>query len=154
MASLASATSTERLLERSSCVSAPGANRGSGPLSRAARAFCFEVQADIEASLERGDDISTRQFTLSRLSLNYATSAIAEAVTFAYKYSGGLALRAGTLQRLFRDMYSGTQHITTGPNILRECGKELIGFMSGKVWGPRGLTDPIQRAGSLPAVLS
>jgi hypothetical protein len=109
---------------------------------RASRAFAIETWQDIQNSLAQGHDVSTRQFTLGRLSLNYATSAIAETVDFAYRYAGGLALRAGTLQRLFRDMHSGTQHITTGPNILRECGKELLGFLPGKVWGPRGLVDP------------
>ncbi|MFI5011681.1 MAG: acyl-CoA dehydrogenase family protein [Hyphomicrobiales bacterium] len=110
---------------------------------RAARAFAVETQADIAAGLDQGKDVSTRQFTLSRLSLNHATSALAEVCTFAYKYGGGVALRNGTLQRCFRDMYSGTQHITTQPAILRECGRELLGMAPGKVWGPRGLIDPI-----------
>lgn len=109
---------------------------------RASRALARETWADIQDTLDRGGDVSVRQGTLLRLALNYATSAIAEVCTFAYKYGGGLALRAGTMQRLFRDMYSGTQHITTSPTILRECGKELLGFGTGKVWGGRGLIDP------------
>ena len=109
---------------------------------RAVRALAHETWGDIEETLKRGDQLSTRQITLSRLTLNYITSATAEVCTFAYKYAGGRALRAGTLQRCFRDMYAATQHITTGPNILRECGKELLGVAPGKVWGPRGLVDP------------
>ena len=109
---------------------------------RASRAFARETWFDIQETLRRGDAVSLRQGTLFRLALNYATTAIAEVCSFAYKYSGSLALRAGTMQRLYRDMYSGTQHITTGPNILRECGKELVGLGHGKVWGGRGLIDP------------
>lgn len=110
---------------------------------RAARAFARETWFDIQATLAAGDPPSVRQGTLFRLALNYATSAIAEVCQFAYKYAGGTALRAGTMQRLFRDMHAGTQHITTGPNILRECGKELVGIGTGKVWGGRGLIDPV-----------
>ncbi len=109
---------------------------------RAVRALAHETWGDIEETLKRGDKLSTRQVTLSRLTLNYITSATAEVCTFAYKYAGGRALRPSTSQRCFRDMYAGTQHITTGPNILRECGKELLEIAPGKVWGPRGLVDP------------
>ncbi len=109
---------------------------------RAVRALAHETWGDIEETLKRGDKLSTRQITLSRLTLNYITSATAEVCTFAYKFAGGRALRASTLQRCFRDMYAATQHITTGPNILRECGKELLEVAPGKVWGPRGLVDP------------
>jgi indole-3-acetate monooxygenase len=109
---------------------------------RAVRALAHETWGDIEETLRRGDILTTRQITLARLTLNIITSATAEVCTFAYKYAGGRALRAGTMQRCFRDMYAATQHITTGPNILRECGKELLGVAPGKVWGPRGLIDP------------
>lgn len=109
---------------------------------RAVRALAHETWGDIEETLKRGEGLSTRQITLSRLALNYITSTTAEVCTFAYKYAGGRSLRAGALQRCFRDMYAATQHITTGPNILRECGKELLAIVPDKVWGPRGLVDP------------
>jgi alkylation response protein AidB-like acyl-CoA dehydrogenase len=109
---------------------------------RSSRALAFEVWNEIQSVLERGDELEVRHGTLFRLALNYATSAIAEVSSFVYKYGGGVALRAGVLQRCFRDMHAGTQHITTGPNILRECAKELLGVGPGKVWGNRGLIDP------------
>jgi len=109
---------------------------------RAARALARETWSEIEATLAAGEWPSVRQGTLFRLALNYATSAVAEVCDTAYRWAGGLALRAGTMQRLFRDMQAGRQHITTGPNILRECGKELVGLGEGKVWGGRGLIDP------------
>src|SRR5262245_7538117 len=109
---------------------------------RASRAFAYEAWRDIEATLDRGEDPGTRQITLARLALNYATSAIAEVCAFAYHYGGGVALRDGILQRCFRDMHAGIQHATTSTGILRECARELLGVAPGKVWAPRMLIDP------------
>jgi alkylation response protein AidB-like acyl-CoA dehydrogenase len=109
---------------------------------RASRAFAFEAWRDIEATLDRGEEPDTRQITLARLALNYATSAIAEVCAFAYHYGGGVALRDGILQRCFRDMHAGIQHATTSTGILRECARELLGIAPGKVWAPRMLIDP------------
>jgi alkylation response protein AidB-like acyl-CoA dehydrogenase len=109
---------------------------------RAARAFVVEALRDVEASLAKGNDISVRQFTLMRLALNHVTSVAGEVCAFTFKYGGGIALRDSVLQRCFRDMCAGMQHITTGPGILRECGLELLGVTQGKIWGPRGLIDP------------
>jgi indole-3-acetate monooxygenase len=109
---------------------------------RASRAFAYESWRDIEATLDRGDEPDTRQITLARLALSYATSAIAEVCAFAYHYGGGVALRDGILQRCFRDMHAGTQHATTSTGILRECARELLGVAQGKVWAPRMLIDP------------
>ena len=109
---------------------------------RAARAFVFEAQADIERTAKAGRDLTTRQVTLARLALNHLTAVAADVCDFAYKYGGGAALRAGTLQRCFRDMHAGTQHASTGPAMLRECAKELLGFADGKVWTLRNLVEP------------
>lgn len=109
---------------------------------RAARAFEVEALRDVEASLAKGNDVSVRQFTLMRLALNHVTSIAGEVVAFTFHYGGGVALRKGVLQRCFRDMNAGMQHITIGPNILRQCGLELLEVTSGKIWGPRGLIDP------------
>jgi alkylation response protein AidB-like acyl-CoA dehydrogenase len=109
---------------------------------RASRAFAYEAWREIEAALDRGDEPNTRQITLARLALNYATSAIAEVCAFAYHYGGGIALRDGILQRCFRDMHAGIQHATTSTGILRECARELLDIAPGKIWAPRMLVDP------------
>ncbi len=108
---------------------------------RAARAFLYEIWGDIQASLDRGDAMTKRQMTLSRLALNHVTTAAAEVCDFAYKTGGGAALRESALQRCLRDMYAGTQHFLTTPTVLRECGKELAGLAEGKVWTLLGLVD-------------
>ena len=71
---------------------------------RASRAFAFEAWRDIEATLDRGEEVGTRQITLARLALNYATSAVAEVCAFAYHYGGGVALRRRLICRTIRKM--------------------------------------------------
>jgi alkylation response protein AidB-like acyl-CoA dehydrogenase len=109
---------------------------------RAARAFVFDAWTEVQAQLQRGNDMSVRQMTLIRMALNHVTSVAARVTEFAYKYGGGTAARAGVLQRCFRDMFTGTQHITVSPWILRECAKELLGLSEGKVWGSRAMVEP------------
>jgi alkylation response protein AidB-like acyl-CoA dehydrogenase len=108
---------------------------------RASRAFCMETWRDIEATLERGEKMSTRQITLLRLALNHITTVTADLVTYAYKTAGGMALRDSTLQRCFRDMHAGTQHFLTRSHVLSECGRELAGLAPGQHWTLLGLTD-------------
>ncbi len=109
---------------------------------RAARAFVYEAWGEVQATLDRGDAMTKRQMTLTRLALNHVTSAVADVCTFAYRMGGGVALRDSALQRCLRDMYAGTQHFLTTPTVLRECGKELAGLAEGKVWTLLGLIDP------------
>jgi alkylation response protein AidB-like acyl-CoA dehydrogenase len=109
---------------------------------RASRAFAFEVWNELQAVLERGDEIGTRNGTLYRLALNYATSTITEVCSFAYKYGGGVALRDGVLQRCFRDMHAGTQHVTSSPPVRQACGRQLAGLAPDARWQFLALADP------------
>jgi alkylation response protein AidB-like acyl-CoA dehydrogenase len=108
---------------------------------RAARAFVVEAQEGITAAVKAGRDPSVREITLARLALNHVTTMVAEICAFAYHYSGGVGLRPGTIQRCLRDMYAGTQHASTSPNVLRNCGKDLLGQAEGKMWAPRDIVD-------------
>jgi alkylation response protein AidB-like acyl-CoA dehydrogenase len=101
---------------------------------RSARAFVFEVWGDATQTISRGDKLSTRQHTLIRLALAHSTWSAHEAALFAYKSAGTAALRAGTIQHLFRDMHAGTQHITSSPPVYGAIGKELAGLAKGKQW--------------------
>src|SRR5690606_6306345 len=99
---------------------------------RSARALVYETWADVSETLDRGDRLSVRQHSLIRLALAHSTWSSHHAATFAYKAAGTLALRAGTLQRLFRDMNAGTQHITSSPPVYGAIGRELLGLAEGK----------------------
>ena len=108
---------------------------------RSARALVYETWADIEASISSWNIMSTRQTTLARLALSHVTSTVADICNFAYRAGGGIALREGPLQRCFRDVHAGTQHLHAHPLILRECGRELAGLANGQVWGRFGLVN-------------
>ena len=101
---------------------------------RSARALVFESWGDVMEALDRGERPTVRQHTLIRLAMANITWACHEVSEFVYKTSGTLALRSGTIQRLFRDMHAGTQHITSAPPVFRAVGRELSGLADGKSW--------------------
>lgn len=108
---------------------------------RAARAFVYEAWTDASETIAAGQPLSLRQNTLIRLALGHVTSSLHEVAQAAYLASGTTGLRAGTLQRLVRDVHAGTQHVTSGPGMWQNCGKELLGFGEGKQWILLDLVD-------------
>jgi alkylation response protein AidB-like acyl-CoA dehydrogenase len=108
---------------------------------RAAAALVFETWNDVWDTLSAGNKLSTRQQTLLRLALTNITWTTQEVAQFAYKNGGTTALRAGTMQRLFRDMHSGTQHILSANGVLAETGRELAGLATGQKWVFLALED-------------
>src|SRR5262249_47944221 len=108
---------------------------------RAARALVFESWNDVKRSMERGDALTVRQNTLIRLGMSHVTWAAHEAAMFVYKSAGTTGLRAGTIQRLFRDMHAGTQHVIASPPVLRALGRELAGLVPGQKWRFLDLVD-------------
>lgn len=101
---------------------------------RSARAFVFEVWRDNEATLGNGELLSAEQETLTRLALNNATWSAHEVCMTVYKWAATAALRHGDLQRFFRDMHAGTQHMTSGPVVLQACGRMLSGLAKDAEW--------------------
>ena len=109
---------------------------------RSARALVYETWNDVKETLDRGDRLSVRQHSLIRLALAHSTWSAHHAAAFAYKSAGTMALRAGTMQRLFRDMHAGTQHVTSAPPAYGAIGRELAGLAEGKKWVFLNLVDP------------
>src|SRR3954452_20586167 len=109
---------------------------------RAARALIGETWADVQQTLERGDKLTVRQHTLIRLALTHATWAVHDVCMFVYKSGGTTALRNGVIQRLFRDMHAGTQHVTSSPPVIQAVGRELAGLAEGQSWVFLGLAPP------------
>jgi alkylation response protein AidB-like acyl-CoA dehydrogenase len=108
---------------------------------RSARALVYETWRDVRATLDRGDRLSMEQHTAIRLAMTHmqwASHAVAE---YVYTASGTLALRAGTLQRLFRDMHAGTQHLVASPLVYRRLGQVLAGLAPNKRWVFLDLVD-------------
>lgn len=109
---------------------------------RAARALIYETWTGVEETLRRGDALDVRQHTMMRVALAHVTWTCHEVATFVYTAAGTLALRAGVIQRLFRDMHAGTQHITSAPPLIRAAGRELAGLADGKKWVFLDLVGP------------
>lgn len=101
---------------------------------RAARAWAMELWASNEATLDRGECLSTEEETLTRLMLNNTTWSVQEVGQTVYQWATTTALRRGDLQRFFRDLNAGTQHITSGPVVLQHCGRWLAGLAPNEHW--------------------
>ncbi|WP_179044502.1 acyl-CoA dehydrogenase family protein [Sphingobium lactosutens] len=131
-------TSTKALSDSEAFWEEYGASEGR---VRSAQAFLYETWSMVEERIAGGVALSTRDMTLVRLALNTITTAAGEAADFAYKAGSGASLRNGILQRVFRDIYTGKQHVTVSPGVLRNCGRELAGLADGKVWALYELAD-------------
>jgi alkylation response protein AidB-like acyl-CoA dehydrogenase len=101
---------------------------------RAARAWAAEVWADNEKTLDSGACLSTEQETLTRLMLNNTTWSVQAVGQTVYQWAATTAMRRGDLQRYFRDLNAGTQHITSGPVVLQHCGRWLAGLAPDSRW--------------------
>jgi alkylation response protein AidB-like acyl-CoA dehydrogenase len=108
---------------------------------RAARALVYETWRDVRDTLDRGDRMSMAQQTAVRLAMTHMQWASHEVAEYVYTASGTLALRAGTLQRLFRDMHAGTQHLVASPSVFRRLGQVLAGLAPNKRWVFLDLVD-------------
>jgi indole-3-acetate monooxygenase len=101
---------------------------------RAGRAFLFEVWRDAEASMESGNRVSTRQISLIHLAKSEVHEAGIEACQFAYRAAGGASLRAGSMQRIYREMLTAVNHFTINPNIVGAVGRDLGGLWGDRKW--------------------
>jgi alkylation response protein AidB-like acyl-CoA dehydrogenase len=109
---------------------------------RSAEAFLFEVWQDIEDTQSAGKGPSVRQETLNRLALNNATWSVHAVAELVYRSAGTMAMRDGVIQRLFRDVQAGVQHVSSAPVIRQSCGRELAGLADGEQWSHFRLTRP------------
>ena len=108
---------------------------------RAARAYLMETWGDAWDTLQRGDSLSIRQQTLIRSGLTHVTSTAHEVAKFMYQCAGTAGLRDGDVQKLFRDMHAGTQHIVASPPVAQAIGRELAGLANGQKWVFLNLVD-------------
>ena len=94
----------------------------------AARAFVFDVFGAAESTVAAGSDASMLQLQRLRQATTYATRVAADAVRFAYLWAGSDALRSpSALQRCFRDIHAGTQHVFVDNNTLTATTQVLLG---------------------------
>lgn len=102
--------------------------------------LAFEVWGSIQQALDAGEEPDLRQVARVRALTRHAHEVVAEVISFAYKMGGGAALRGGALQRCFRDIHAGTQHVLVSSQIAEAAGKVMLGFNEpGEKWGLLGL---------------
>jgi len=109
---------------------------------RAARALVHETWRGVQETLDRDEPLSTEQHTAIRLAMAHVTWASHDVAEFMYHVAGTLALRSGPMQRLFRDMHAGTQHIVASPIVFRRVGQMVAGLAPKKRWVFLDLVDP------------
>jgi alkylation response protein AidB-like acyl-CoA dehydrogenase len=108
---------------------------------RAARAFVYEVWNGLSESFAKGEDASVEQLALARLAMRHLHDEISEISTFAHRVARGVSLRPSMLQRCYRDIHSGTQHLLLADEIMQDCGKALLGVAGeGAEWNVLGLS--------------
>ena len=101
---------------------------------RAARAFLFEVWREVEASIEAGNRMTTRQISLVHLAKSEVHEAGVDACHFVYRSLGGASLRYGVMQRIYREMLTASNHFTINPNIVAAAGRDIAGLWSDRTW--------------------
>ena len=108
---------------------------------RSARALVLESWSDAWEALEQNEPLSVRQQTLIRLGMTQVTAASHQVSQFVYQAAGTNGLRASTIQRLFRDMHAGTQHVIASPPVWQAIGRELAGLAEEQRWQFLNLVD-------------
>lgn len=107
---------------------------------RAARAFAYESWTSVADTFALGKHASTEQLTMIKLALRHTHDVASDVATFCHRAARGASLHKGVLQRCYRDIHAGTQHILMADEIVQECGRFLLGATGpdGK-WGVFGV---------------
>ena len=86
---------------------------------RSARAYVYDSFAEAEGAVLASGTASLEQQQRLRQCTTYATRVAADAARFAYTWAGSSALRSpNVIQRCFRDIHAGTQHLYVDNNTL------------------------------------
>ena len=97
---------------------------------RAAHAFAYRAWEDMGENFARGRHATLEQVALIRMAMRHLHDVVSEISTFAHRAARGHSLRPSILQRCYRDIHAGTQHIFLADEIVQECGRVLLGGAS------------------------
>jgi alkylation response protein AidB-like acyl-CoA dehydrogenase len=93
----------------------------------AARALALSALDDLEAAAV-ADAITTETRTMARLAATHAAETALDVAGAAFRFSGSTGLRNGSaIQRCYRDLSAGEQHVFTDFNSYRDAGRLLLG---------------------------
>lgn len=107
---------------------------------RGAMALAVDAWGTVQRTLDRGDPAALAEIAVVRGLTRHAHEVASDVISFAYKMGGGASLRGGPLQRCFRDIHAGTQHVLVSHQIAQAAGKVLLGAAEPDMqWGLLGL---------------
>jgi alkylation response protein AidB-like acyl-CoA dehydrogenase len=97
---------------------------------KAARLLVLTTFGDVEQSVVAGEPLTPTMRADIRVAATYATESCREIVQWAHLAAGTSAIREGTrLERAFRDMYTGTQHVFIGEKTYIDAAKIYMGMV-------------------------
>ena len=97
---------------------------------KAARLLVVTTFGDVERAVEAGEPLTPGQRADMRVAATYATEASREIVQWAHLAAGTSAIREGSrLERAFRDMYTGTQHVFIGEKTYTDAAQIALGLV-------------------------
>ncbi len=96
---------------------------------RAARLLVIDAFGTAEAEVAGGAEMSPELRADLRIAATYATEASREIVEWAHLAAGTSAIREGNrIERAFRDMYTGTQHVFIGERTYIDAARIRLGL--------------------------
>ena len=97
---------------------------------KAARLLVVTTFSDTEQAVKNGEDLTPQLRSELRVAATYATEAAREIVQWAHLAAGTAAIREGSrLERAFRDMYTGTQHVFIGEKTYIDAAQIQLGLI-------------------------
>jgi alkylation response protein AidB-like acyl-CoA dehydrogenase len=107
---------------------------------RSARAFAYQAWTSMAETFAEGGAASLEQIADVKLAMRHVHDVISDVGTFAHRAARGASLHDGVMQRFYRDIHSGTQHILMADEVVQECGRVYLGAVSdGAKWGVFGV---------------
>ena len=97
---------------------------------KAARLLVLDTFAEAERFVADGGDLTPTMRGDLRVAATYATEASREVVQWAHLAAGTSAIREGSrLERAFRDLYTGTQHVFIGEKTYTDAARIHLGLI-------------------------
>jgi alkylation response protein AidB-like acyl-CoA dehydrogenase len=96
---------------------------------RSARAWLYEITAQIWEQSVRGDETSMYDRAVLRSACAHAAIEASRAIDIAYTLGGGTSLyETSVLQRCMRDGHAATQHVMLAPHNYETAGRLMLGL--------------------------
>jgi indole-3-acetate monooxygenase len=97
---------------------------------KATKLLVVSTFGEVEEAVRRGGELTPTMRADMRVAATYATESSREIVHWAHLAGGTTAIREGSrLERAFRDMYAGTQHVFIGEKTYTDSAQIYLGLI-------------------------